>query len=46
MRVSRLDKANKSVDMEHNASRSNNIPEANVANNIEKEAKVYESNLF
>ena len=34
-----LDEVNKNVDIEHNASWADNTPDANGANNAEKEAK-------
>ena len=44
--VGELGKANKTIDIEHNASGVNNKLDTNGANNTQKEAKVYESNLF
>lgn len=42
----KLGKANKNINMEHDVSRVNNISDANEANNVKKEAKVYEIYLF
>lgn len=44
--IGKFDKANKIIDIKHNTSRTDNIPDANKANNIKKEAKIYEFNLF
>ncbi len=44
--VGGLDGANKTIDTEYNISGANNIPDANGTNNVKKEAKVCESNLF
>ena len=38
--------ANKIIDTKHNSSRADNTPIADMANNIEKGAKVYEFDLF
>ena len=44
--TNRLGWANKTIDTEYNANGANNTLDADRANNIKKEAKVYESNLF
>ncbi len=44
--VGRLDGVDKTLDTEHNASGADNTLDIDRANNTEKEAKVYKSNLF
>lgn len=46
LNISGLDKVNKTWNIEYHTSRTDNTSNADKANNVEKEAKIYESNLF
>ena len=46
LNVGGLGGVDKNVNTEHNISEANNTPNIDGANNAEKEAKVYEPNLF
>lgn len=41
-----LDKVDKNIDIKYNMSETNNTPDVDKVNNVEKEIKVCKSNLF